>query len=122
MVDALKYKKRLEEELVLVEGELKGVGRKSPSNPLDWEAKPTELDITVGDPNEVADKIESYEENTGILKNLEIRWNNIKNALTKIERGTYGICEIGGEKIEDERLDANSAARTCIKHLGREEQ
>jgi len=36
--------------------------------------------------------------------------------LKKIEDGTYGICEVGGEEIPEDRLDANPSARTCIEH------
>ena len=34
--------------------------------------------------------------------------------------GTYGSCEISGEAIEVERLEANPAARTCKAHIERE--
>lgn len=39
----------------------------------------------------------------------------IENALSKIEKGTYGICEDQGEQISEERLAAYPAARYCIK-------
>ena len=70
------------------------------------------------DPNETADNIEEFEENTAVLKELEIRYNNIKDTLAKIEEGKFGICEISGEPIEEDRLIANPAARTCKKHMG----
>lgn len=112
-----KYKTRLEEELALVEKELSTVGRRNPSNPADWEAKPEDLDVLPADQNELADKIEDYEKNSGIVKELEIRYNGIKKALERIEQGTYGVCEVGKEDIEVARLDANPAARTCKKHI-----
>lgn len=105
------------EELAILERELKTVGQRNPRNPADWEAKPDETDIAPADPNEVADHIESYEENTGILKQLEIRYNEVKKALEKIEQGTYGICEISHEPIELKRLEANPAAATCTAHM-----
>ncbi len=111
------YKKKLEAELALVEKELKTIGRKNPDNPADWEAVPEKMDILAADDNEVADSIESYEENTGILKQLEIRYNELKRALERIEAGTFGICEIGKENIEDEKLEANPASMTCKKHM-----
>lgn len=112
-----KYKIKIEDELKSVETELKTVGRKNPDNPADWEPMPEKMDISPADDNEVADSIEAYEENTAILKQLEIRFNELKNALVRIEKGTYGICEVGKEVIEAERLDANPAATTCIKHV-----
>lgn len=112
------FKNKLTEELNLLEKELKTVGRRNPSNPNDWEATPPrgENDDSA-DKNIVADKIEDYETNTAILKDLEIRFNEVKKALEKIEKGVYGICEITGEKIEEDRLEANPAARTCKSHL-----
>ncbi len=116
-IDVNYFKTKLEEELSLVEKELNSVGRKNPDNKLDWEAEPTEMNIESADSNEIADNIEEYEGNTAVLKELEIRYNDIKNALAKIENGTYGICEIGGEPIEKDRLMANQAARTCKVHM-----
>lgn len=112
-----KYKNMLETELNKVETELKTVGRKNPDNPKDWEPMPEKMDISPADDNEVADSIEAYEENTGILKQLEIRFNELKSALKRMDDGKYGICEVGGEVIEEERLNANPAATTCKKHM-----
>jgi RNA polymerase-binding transcription factor DksA len=111
------FKEKLEKELSNIESELASVGRVNPSNPSDWEATPPIMDIQRADPNEVADQIEEYEENTGILRELEIRLGEIKSALKKIEDGTYGICEVDGSPIEHGRLEANPAAKTCMKHM-----
>lgn len=121
-IDTGKFKKLLEDELSLLEKELKTVGRVNPSNPADWEAKPAELSIDEADRNEAADRIEAFEDNTAILKDLEIRFNNVKLALKKIEDGTYGMCDIGDKQIELARLEANPAARTCKKHMGEFEE
>jgi RNA polymerase-binding transcription factor DksA len=117
-LDIKYFKEKLEEELKVLEEELKTVGRRNPDNPEDWEPiPPAKEEYGSADPNEQADNIETYEENTAILKELEIRYNNVKLALKKIEEGTYGICEISEEPIEKERLEANPAAKTCIKHM-----
>ena len=68
------------------------------------------------DSNDVADEMESFGENAAVLSKLEPRFNDIKIALEKIEKGTYGKCEVGGEDIPEERLDANPSAKTCIEH------
>ena len=101
----------------MVEKELNSIGRKNPDNKNDWEAEPAEMNVDSADENEVADNMEEFEGNTAVLKELEIRYNDLKDALAKIEKGTYGICEISGEAIEEERLIANPAARTCKKHM-----
>jgi len=117
MTDTGHFKKKLEEELGVLTKQLLRIGRRNPSNPLDWEPIPEKMDILESDRNEAADRIEAYEENTAILKELEIRYNNVKLALEKIEDNTYGICEVGEEEIEKERLEANPAARTCTVHI-----
>jgi len=117
MKDTAKYKKMLEDELRLLESELRTVGRKNPENPNDWEAMPQEKDTWRPDEQETADKIEGYEANTAILKQLEIRYNNVKGALKRVEEGGFGVCEVGGEEIEEARLLANPAASTCMKHM-----
>jgi len=116
------FKSRLETELKVVEKELKTVGVQNPENSNDWEAKETEMDVmnATADENEAADKFEEYTQNRAINDALEVRYNNIKKALEKIEAGTYGICEIGGEEIEEERLEANPSARTCKAHISEE--
>ena len=111
------FKKMLEEELQTLKKELSDLGRKNPDNQSDWEAMDENNLINEADSGEVADEIESYEENTAVLKNLEIRYNEVKCALQRIENGKYGICEVGNEPIEIERLEANPAARTCKQHL-----
>lgn len=122
-MDYEQYKKLLEEELETVKTELESVGRVNPENPKDWE--PTEGDHPVENPaesGEKADHVEEYEERTAILKQLEIRWNDIKMALGKIEDGSYGKCEICEKEIEAERLEANPAATTCINHMTEEKE
>lgn len=111
------YKTELEKELAILEGELKTVGRINPSNPGDWEAVPQKMDIDSADENEVSDKIEGYEENSAILKQLETRFNEVKKALQNIEEGTFGKCNVCGKDIEEKRLEANPAASTCMEHM-----
>ena len=113
------FKDKLEAALKTVEAELKTVGVQNPKNPADWEAKDTETDSAeaTADPNEHADKLEEYEGHQAITDELEVRYNDIKAALKKIEDGTYGKCEVSGESIELDRLEATPAARTCKQHM-----
>jgi RNA polymerase-binding transcription factor DksA len=117
MIDTTKFKARLTEELQELEEELKSVGRKNPLNPADWEATAPEAEDIEADTNEAADRIEGYEENSAILKELETRYNEVKEALARIEAGTYGILKISQEPIEEKRLEADPAADTCTKHM-----
>lgn len=110
------YKQRLTEELGLLETELNKAGARDPEHPTDWTAKPDPMDILEADENEVADALESLQENQSLVKDLEIRYREVAAALDRIKNGTYGICKISGKPIEKERLDANAAADTNIEH------
>ncbi len=110
------FRERLIEEQTTLEAELQSVGRRNPENPNDWEALPQETGQE-SDPNDAADLITHYEDNTAILKDLEIRYNEVRTALARIENGTYGTCVVSGDPIEEDRLEANPAAKTCKQHL-----
>ncbi|MBX4215508.1 TraR/DksA C4-type zinc finger protein [Candidatus Parcubacteria bacterium] len=114
--DQRALKEKLEKERTLVESELKAVGRKNPEIKGDWEATAPELNNSLADKNDVADRMEEFEGNFATEGELEARLKDITDALARMEGGTYGICETGGERIEAARLNANPAARTCIAH------
>ncbi len=116
MENTNKYKKLLEIEKEKLLKELASVGRINPSNPQDWEATATDLDSGSADVNEVADTMESLDENKAILNQLEIQLLQVESALGKIESDTYGKCNVCGEDIPEARLDANPAALTCMEH------
>ena len=109
------YKQKLQEEMTRLETELSAIGMHDADTDL-WDARPLEAE-TESDDNDRADRAEEYEERTGMVISLAKQWKDAKDALAKIEAGIYGVCEISGEEIETERLDANPAARTCMKHL-----
>jgi RNA polymerase-binding transcription factor DksA len=110
------FRERLIEEQTTLEAELQSVGRRNPENPNDWEALPQETGQE-SDPNDAADLITHYEDNTAILKDLEIRYNEVRAALAHIENGTYGTCVVSGDSIEEDRLEADPAASTCKEHM-----
>lgn len=116
MIDIKKYKKILEAEKAKLLKEMSGIGRENPNAPGEWEAVETDLDSDSADENEVADEIEEFGENSAILEKLEAQLKNVNRALEKIKEGTYGKCDVSGEDIPEERLGANPAATTCIKH------
>ena len=118
MQDTNTYKEILTKELVTLESELQTVGRKNPGNPTDWEAtEGAETEVDNAEEGDIAGAIETYENNSAVLEQLEIRLNEVKVALEKIENGTFGTCEVCNEKIEDDRLSANPAATTCKTHM-----
>ena len=116
------FKQKLEAEKMLLEAQLSTVGTINPQNPADWIASNTEPDKERSDENEVADSMEELQNNSAILNQLEVRHNEIIRALEKIEAGTFGTCEVSGEPIELDRLEANPAARTSKAHMGEEDK
>ena len=111
------FKNKLEKEKTLLEGELSTISKVNPDNPSDWQATAGQIEVDSADENEVADKMEELEDNKSILNQLEPQLNEVKAALDRIKIGKYGICEISGENIERDRLEANPSARTSIKHM-----
>lgn len=110
------FKELLEEEKVRLEKQMSGVGQKNPAVPDDWEPVPTEKG-SEADLVDQADVVVSREENTAILADLEARYDEVLAALSRIEKGTYGVCSVGGEEIEEARLRADPAASTCKVHM-----
>lgn len=115
-LDTTHFKDLLEAELKTLESELATVGRKNPEQKGDWEATESE-DIDTAEDAEVANSIETYENNRGVLNSLETQLNNVKSALERIESGNYGKCSVCGNDIEEDRLEANPSATTCKAHM-----
>src|SRR3989344_6606271 len=115
-IDTNIFKKKLLEEKELVEKELETVGRRNPDNAADWEPVATAEEIPA-ERDEVADKLESFEENVAIVRQLESRLGENNAALGKIHDGAYGLCAVCGKEIERVRLEANPAAATCKSHM-----
>ena len=110
------FKKKLLTEKATLEEELGGIGQKNPSSPGGWEANSGGIKIDTADENELADKLEELEGNASIVNQLDSQLGEVKAALDRIEKGTYGLCEVCGKPIEKERLEANPAAKVSIKH------
>lgn len=105
----------LDAERVSLEEELASHGRVAPESG-DWQATSSGLEGEEADPNDVADQIEELITNVPLVEGLEERYKDVVRAISKMETGAYGACEVCGEAIPLDRLEANPAARTCIKH------
>lgn len=117
MIDTYAYKTRLLAELEELTKELKTIGVHNPNNPSDWIAIPDGVDANEPDTDAVADVTEEWDTRASLVAELEMRYNDITRALQKIEDATYGFCEVCGEPIEQDRLDANPSARTDKAHI-----
>ncbi len=112
------FKKKLEEEKTHLEEELARVGKRNPAIKGDWEPTPAEAetDTRTSEQSELADKFEEFENRSAIEIHLEEKLNEVIEALTRLEKGIYGVCTFCGEKIDENRLEANPSAATCVKH------
>ena len=120
MTDTTQYKETLQEQLEQIIIDLQGLGIHNPDIAGDWIATPDEKIDAEPDKNVAADRSEDWQENRATLAALETRYNNINRALKKIENDTYGVCEICGDAIESDRLEANPSARTNKAHMNDE--
>ncbi len=115
-----KYKIKLIEEQKNVEGLLAKLGVVDKTG--DWEATPENemVEQEVQDEADMAERSADFEERTIKLNSLEERLGDIRKALEKIENGGYGVCEVCGSLIEEDRLEANPSAMTCKKCMNKD--
>lgn len=101
----LKEKSELEENLLRI---AKPIDKKEG----DYE---TSFDDIGTDREDNATEVGEYTDNLSVEVTLEKRLQEIIDALSRMENGTYGFCENCNKEIDIERLRANPAAKTCIK-------
>jgi len=118
MLDKKKIKEKLEKERDDLLDEMKDMGKLNMETG-EWETTPEELDFPKSDENDKADRFEDFEARSSMMKTLETRLNDILRALKGLNRESFGKCEICRKDIENARLEANPAAQTCKKHLGK---
>ena len=111
-MDTTKFKIKLEEEKQKLEEQLSQVGRRNPANPNDWEPQFKERNEQPSAQDEMADKFEDMEQTLALQTTYETRLAVVREALERIENGTYGKCNCG-KNIPEERLEADPAA-SCI--------
>lgn len=116
MLDKKKIKDELEKERDTLLEDLRDMGKLN-TETGEWEATPEELNSPQSDENDKADRFEDFEARSSMIRTLEPRLNNILKALKGLNRESFGKCEICKKDIEDARLEANPAARTCKEHL-----
>ncbi len=109
------FKQKLLAEKKDLEDELDGITKRDPSTPGGLDPTSGGIEVDTADDNELADKFEELQDNAGVVADLEKELEEVKIALSKIDKGTYGICEKTGKPIERDRLEANPAARTSLK-------
>ncbi|MDD5489694.1 MAG: TraR/DksA C4-type zinc finger protein [Candidatus Moranbacteria bacterium] len=100
----LEEKKRIEENISKTEISKKGTDR-------EYETAFPEIER---DQEENADEMEMYESNLAIDESMKLELEKIDEALSRMEKGTYGICSNCQKEIPLERLRAYPQADTCL--------
>jgi RNA polymerase-binding transcription factor DksA len=64
------------------------------------------------DEDDSVHEIEEFIVNKSVKTSYEKELRDVKNALKRIEEGTYGICKYTGEKIDEKRLLARPTSNS----------
>jgi DnaK suppressor protein len=65
-------------------------------------------------PADIGTETFDRERDLSILEQVRGELAEIEQALERLEKGTYGVCEACGKRIEDVRLEARPEARLCL--------
>lgn len=104
------------EEKARIEDEMRGIAHRNPEIKGDWEPSVPDLNNPLADINDTADTVTAFEGNAAIEVELEARLLEVDSSLAQIGDGSYGVCRVCNAPIEEARLEANPAAKTCITH------
>lgn len=108
-----KFKEKLEEEKIAIQKELGSFAKEDKNLKNNWNTRYP--NHQVGTMEEEADEVQEYDNLLSLEHNLELRLKDVNLALEKISKGEYGICQMCGKEIEEERLMALPEAKLCIK-------
>jgi RNA polymerase-binding transcription factor len=67
-------------------------------------------------PADAGSDTEAVSRELGQLEDIEAELREVEEALARLDAGTYGICEVCGKPIPDERLEAVPTARYHVEH------
>mgnify|MGYP001051300580 CR=1 FL=1 len=111
-------KEKLEVKKVQLEQELSSFATKDPTLKGDWDTKYPR--VPQGGLEEAAGEVEEYSTKLHIEFSLENHLKDINNALERIARGNYGVCENCNQEISEERLLASPEAKLCLDCAGKQ--
>ena len=91
--------------------ELSQIGTSDPNDPANF--TPNAPEVGIGE-DENAAEVASYTDNLAIAEELKGALKDVNSALSRIDKGTYGICRYCEQPIDQKRLEARPASSSCI--------
>jgi len=107
-------KKLLMEEKSKIEARLAGFAKESKEHKGEWTSNMPDFDKSTS-LEEEADEVEEFGMRLALEQSMEEQLKAIDLALSKIKKGTYGICDKCEKEIPQGRLKAYPQASFCQK-------
>lgn len=82
----------------------------------------SELSTVDQHPADVGSETFERTKDLSVQEEITGRLDDLARALEKLDSGTFGTCEVCGEPIPDERLEALPGARYCVEHQAAQER
>jgi len=105
------YKEKLITEKDFLEKQLSSFASRDKENPVNFHTKKEQLGYSLEDDSA---EEEMFIRNIALERALERRLKEVVEALNKIQKGTFGLCERCHKQIEKQKLDINTASDFCI--------
>ena len=111
--------KRLDQERTRLQGIRDGIQREQDEAVSETGGELSSFDQHPGDSGTETFEMEK---NVSLLEQVDDELLEVEAALQRLERGTYGTCQVCGRPIGDERLEAMPATRFCVEDQARAER
>jgi DnaK suppressor protein len=119
MMDKATAAKRLEEERTRLQGIREGIQREQDDAISEAGNELSSFDQHPGDSGTETFEMEK---NVSLLEQVDDELLEVEAAVQRLERGTYGTCQVCGRPIGDERLEAMPATRFCVEDQAKAER
>ncbi len=73
-------------------------------------------------PGDIGSEVFEHEKNASILEQVDAQLGEVDAAFERLEKGSYGSCEVCGNPIEATRLEERPFARFCLEDQRRVER
>ncbi len=113
----LKQRPRATRELSALKQEARRIEQEIRKHEKQTQDHPTSGNHMAEDAGEVFEEAKDI----ALVRHLEKMLDQVRAAIVRLEKGTYGICEVCGGEIGEERLQAIPYAATCV-HCARSAQ